>query len=344
MLKEAEFYQSHLDRVSRSFAFCIRQLPEPLRGWVALSYLLCRILDTIEDSPWASQEARFQTFDLFDRALLSDQGPSLEGWAKDFPSGVNAHERALLVDAEVILQDLHALPVAVRDLISGLVHSMSLGMQHFAKQNGAGDLQLKTLNEVNQYCFFVAGLVGELLAKLLAKVEPRFQVNEGSVVRAHHFGLFLQKVNLLKDQVVDENSGRHLIPSRELVEKSAEQNANRAFEFLLQLPPEQIEFRRFCAWSLFLGLEAVSASRPSKVAQSVIKVSREKATEIVAAVEVALADESMMQSLFSAALEKLGWRRETANLIPPTRVPDWLLGFYRGRLKPPALLELGLSS
>jgi hypothetical protein len=30
----ADFYQQQLDRVSRSFAFCIEQLPEPLRGWV----------------------------------------------------------------------------------------------------------------------------------------------------------------------------------------------------------------------------------------------------------------------------------------------------------------------
>ncbi len=58
MLKEAEFYQTHLDRVSRSFAFCIRQLPDPLRGWVGLSYLLCRILDTIEDSPCPPSRSR----------------------------------------------------------------------------------------------------------------------------------------------------------------------------------------------------------------------------------------------------------------------------------------------
>ena len=48
------FYQTHLDRVSRSFAFCIKKLESPLRQWVSLAYLLCRVLDTVEDSIWES--------------------------------------------------------------------------------------------------------------------------------------------------------------------------------------------------------------------------------------------------------------------------------------------------
>lgn len=345
MLKEAEFYQTHLDRVSRSFAFCIRQLPDPLRGWVALSYLLCRILDTVEDSPWGSKDDQKKAFTLFDQALQSaDDSTLLKNWTPMFSREINGHERALLLDAEVIFQDLHALPLPVRDLIVELVQSMSSGMQYFADANPPGTLRLKSLSEVNQYCFFVAGLVGELLAKLLAKVDPLFPINQVTVLRAHHFGLFLQKVNLLKDQVTDENVGRHLLPSREEVEKSAEINASEAFEFLLQLPAEQIEFRRFCAWSLFLGLESVSAARASLNARKVLKVSRDRTTEIIGAVEDALNNDRAMLDLFNAALQRLSWTRSTGLAASPAVLPDWLLRFYRGRLQAPGLQQLGLAT
>lgn len=337
----SEFYQIHLDRVSRSFAFCIRQLPEPLRAWVGLSYLLCRILDTIEDSPWSEPELQVRAFRLFDKALLN--GVTAPFDECEFPAEINASERALVAEARIVFKDLHELPAPVAKMIRELVHSMSLGMQHFARSNKPGTLRLKTLSEVNQYCFFVAGVVGELLCKLLAAVEPRFELNQLNVLRAHHFGLFLQKVNLLKDQVVDEKSGRHLLPSRQLVEDSAEGNAKQAFEFLVDLPKEQIEFRRFCAWSFFLGLEAIYASKASVQAQSVIKVSREKAAEIVASVEDALNDGNSLRSLGTAAFEKLGWRGGVDRTPMHSTLPSWLIEFYAGGLKTVTLQELDLS-
>jgi phytoene/squalene synthetase len=345
MLDKNEFYQTHLDRVSRSFAFCIRQLPDPLRSWVGLSYLLCRILDTVEDSSWRAKQDQARAFALFDSALAdAEHAASLRDWAAVFPSEVNAGERALLADAEVIVQDLHELPSGVRTLITELVQSMSAGMQHFAAQNPPGVLRLSSLGEVNQYCFFVAGLVGELLAKLVAKVEPAFAMNQVTMLRAHHFGLFLQKVNLLKDQVADETAGRFLLPSREEVERSAELNVSNAFDFLTSLPAEQIEFRRFCAWSMFLGLEALSVARASSAARAVLKVSREKATEIIAQVEGVLTDEAGLAVLFDQTLSRLGWKKSDGlTQAPAAPLPEWLIRLYRGRLQLSGLTQLGLG-
>lgn len=343
MVDNAEFYQSHLDKVSRSFAFCIRQLPDPLRGWVALSYLLCRILDTIEDSQWPDHERQFAAFQKFDAAIADVKAcEGLVDWEQSFPDSVKPSERALLADAEVILQDLHELSSPIRDTIGELVRSMSLGMQHFVKLSPAGHLRLHSLAEVNQYCFFVAGLVGELLSKLIEKVEPRFVLTQIHLLRAHHFGLFLQKVNLLKDQHGDEVEGRNFIPSREQVEDSAAVNATNALDFLLALPREQIEFRRFCAWSLFLGLEALVAARDGLKQHRVLKISRDKMSEILGAVENALGNDGEIRSLFNSALSKLGWPRPFHG--PPVRgaVPEWLRRYYRGRLDTAGLQELGI--
>jgi phytoene/squalene synthetase len=341
MLKTVEFYQEHLDRVSRSFAFCIRQLPDPLRGWVGLSYLTCRILDTIEDADWDSPAAQIQAFDKFDRALESESAASLGAdLPAMMPSTVEQSEKLLMNDAEAIFQDIHALPSEIRQILLDLVGSMSKGMQHFCAGREGGVLRLKTMSEVNAYCFFVAGVVGELLAKLLAKFDSSFHWNQLNVLRAHHFGLFLQKVNLLKDQVGDEKAGRHLIPSRELVEASSEENARNAFAFLMELPPAQMEFRRFCAWSLFLGLESVLVARDSRAAGGVLKVARSRSEEIVTAVEDALENPEIMRSLFAEGMLKLGWSASGIPVPREAEVPEWLPRLYKGPLTPRNLSHL----
>jgi phytoene/squalene synthetase len=337
-----DFYQGHLDRVSRSFAFCIRQLPEPLREWVSASYLLCRTLDTIEDAPWTEPSQQHQAYKAFEQNLFGTLED--ESWVRAVPAQIPDSEKALLNDQLILFRRLRALPEPVRPVIRELVGMMSAGMQHFSSARGRGPLVLKTLQEVNQYCFFVAGVVGELLAKLVAMVEPRFSLSEQNLVRAHHFGLFLQKVNLLKDQVGDEREGRHLIPDRAVVEASALDNAEQALRFLLDIPLEQIEFRRFCAWSLFLGLEAVKVARASLSQAQVLKVGRHRTTEILSEVESVIADRAGLQTLFRKALDSLGQGSRENTAQTTVGVPDWLLGLYRGRLGVEQLNQLGLQS
>lgn len=342
-IERSEFYQQHLDRVSRSFAFCIAQLPAPLREWIGLSYLLCRTLDTIEDAAWPAGERQLEAFRDFDRALTASGNENiLDPLIADVSVSVPASERLLLQDAPALFSDLQSLPAPVREILRELISVMSAGMQHFTKRKAGADLRLTTLAEVNQYCFFVAGVVGELLAKLLAQVEPRFELSQTNVLRAHHFGLFLQKVNLLKDQVGDEKDGRHLIPSRELVENSASENANSALEFLLDLPKAQVEFRRFCAWSLFLGLEALHVARRSMSEKRVLKVGRDRANELLAEVESGLDEDRTLRSLFLGFQEKLGWIPAQA---PATTgvVPAWLLNLYRGPLSASSMSQLGMA-
>src|SRR3989338_5910734 len=96
---DACHYQIHLDRVSRSFAFCIARLEGEFRGWVGLSYLLCRILDTVEDAPWASAEERDAADCDFEACLAAaPDEQKVKSWAARFPA-VPEGERALLLDS-----------------------------------------------------------------------------------------------------------------------------------------------------------------------------------------------------------------------------------------------------
>src|SRR3954451_24516373 len=64
MAARAAYLDQHLGNVSRSFALVIPLLEMPLRHYLATAYLLCRVVDNIEDclQPAAWKQQRFTEF------------------------------------------------------------------------------------------------------------------------------------------------------------------------------------------------------------------------------------------------------------------------------------------
>ncbi|MCO5141995.1 MAG: squalene/phytoene synthase family protein [Oligoflexia bacterium] len=269
--------QNHLNRVSRSFAFCIERLEGELRDWVTVSYLLCRVLDTVEDSPWQSSVLREAAFTDFEDFLhRSPDSPYVTKWAKQFPDNIPAEEKDLLLDSKAVFDAFHQFPLEVQTTIKSTVLSMSRGMRAFLKEKSEGKIfRLHSIAELNQYCFFVAGIIGELLTNLLnlhlkgAKTESREDYRN-----ALHFGLFLQKVNILKDQLKDEQEGRYLVPSRKAVLTSLATHADGAIRYILSIPVAERGYRLFCAWSLFLGLSSLTWFEKGMRLNKVMKLPR----------------------------------------------------------------------
>lgn len=345
----AEFYQSHLDRVSRSFAFCIARLDGSLRLNVGLSYLLCRILDTIEDAPWASfseQEVSFRCFDeLISQPLEPSQSvETVARWVAAFPkAGIADGEALLLQDAHRLISDFHALQPDLRESLARSILSMSAGMRHYMGQKAKeGRLVLESAADVNRYCFFVAGVVGEMLTRFLScEVQPSVhRLRDG-----FRFGLFLQKVNILKDQSGDEAQGRYLVPSRSMVLSGLLRDADGAFRYLLSLPEKDVGFRLFCAWSLFLGL----ASLPwiQGVNGDGKKIPRSDTLSLLCEVENRIHDERALQSLFAELRPQMAAENtELAPILQPQNEGQsedserQLLALYQGDLSESDVLSL----
>ena len=235
-----DFIQPHLDRVSRSFALGIGQLDLSLKVPVGLSYLICRMLDTVEDAAWPTgtdQESAFEVFETF--LKIKPTEAQVSSWARAFPLDLPEGERRLLGEASRVFQEFHALEPSDRAVILGPVLSMSRGMNHFmSHKRETGSLRLTSMVEVQTYCFFVAGLVGEVLTGLVReRVDGSFPGL--TYLRGGHFGLFLQKVNILKDQKSDEAEGRHLVPDRVAVRQSLRLDAREAMNYLDSIPIEQ---------------------------------------------------------------------------------------------------------
>lgn len=334
-------YQAHLDRVSRSFAFCIARLDGDLRAWVSLAYLLCRALDTVEDAVWdseSSQKRAFAAFDGFLRAVPTRD--EVAGWSALFPTALPEGEKALLADSYFLFQELHALPEAPRKILQRSVRNMRRGMEYFSSAPRApGEkVRLRSLAEVNQYCFFVAGLVGELLTELFHAARGE-TLSQASLLDAHHFGLFLQKINLLKDQREDEKEGRFLIHSRAEVLASLRRDAEGAIRYLTSLPVAEKGYRLFCAWSLFLGLASLPWIQRGFSMGLLNKIPRALTERLLATVGNLIDDNQALLKLF----------REMLPALPslPTALVQvvslkWFDESYEGKLSPEHMSALGM--
>jgi phytoene/squalene synthetase len=288
------FHAPHLERVSRSFAFGISRLEPELRANVGLGYLVCRILDTVEDAQWVSGEEQRRTFTEFEKFVTqtaTDRG-AIEAWAARFPTTIADGERLLLNDAPEIFREFAALDEKTREAMLPPVLSMSRGMIHFTERaRRTGALRLKDLADVNTYCFFVAGVVGELLTGLID--DEKRPIGLDLAIR---FGLFLQKINVLKDQWTDESEGRFLVPDRPRVLESLARDADGAFRYLQAIPLARKDYRLFCAWALYLGLATIPLLREAN--GETVKLGRVQALALGAKIELAIDDNARLRALF----------------------------------------------
>ncbi len=338
-MREIEFYQNHLDGVSRSFAFCIQKLDSPYRHWISLSYLLCRVLDTVEDSIWndaALQDSQYAEFNRF----MSERPTREEtlAWAARFPKSIPDTEKKLLSDSFEFFNDLHGLPEKARLIIQNTVGKMFRGMRYYSTRSTGGSLKLTDLADANRYCYFVAGVVGELLSQLYVVYRPDFKPSEKFHTDALHFGLFLQKVNLLKDQRSDEREGRYLVPDRQILLASLRKNARGAMDYLLSLPTNERGYRTFCAWSLFLGAASLPWMEKAYESDDGSKIPRNVTQELLAAIEDVVQDNATLENAF----------QEYLPFIPEKQLPhasdsgDWFRDLTAHSLGSAEMSELGM--
>ena len=227
---DRDFCDQALPKVSRTFALSIQALPADLRDAVGIAYLLCRIVDTIEDDP-KIRRAREELFDAFDAALAKrdigeeDGAAVFERLSKEIDLGPSESERELVANATASFRVYRSLPEAQQVAIYPHVAEMSAGMREYAARADASDkgLRLRDLADLERYCYFVAGTVGGLLTSLFfGTISPDAGWSERAGTadtreawlrdRAMSFGLGLQLVNIVKDIANDLERGDCFLP------------------------------------------------------------------------------------------------------------------------------------
>jgi phytoene/squalene synthetase len=291
-----EFYQVHLERVSRSFAFCLAQLDAPFREWLSLAYLLFRLLDTVEDATWSSLTLQTDQFLQFDAFVLKAADPTdILAWMSRFPDSLPDGERLLIADTATVLAHVHGLPPAARTALQRCYADMSAGMQHFC---ALGLSDFDSALSLNHYCFYVAGVIGELTCDLLTAARPELALSPDRLVDCYHLGLALQKVNILKDQRQDEQSGRRFFTDRDALLASLAANLPGALRCVLAMPAAIVSLRLFCAWSLFLGMATIPWVVRSWHSDIPPKLPRSETEALLCEIDGIITDPAALQRLY----------------------------------------------
>lgn len=283
------YCEAMLPKVSRTFALCIRLLPEPLERPVLIAYLLCRIADTIEDTTALPPERKDPLFAHFTSCLEAD-GPDGDLLRETFAAPANDHER-LARSADIVLREFRRLPPQERDAIRPWVREMNDGMAEFASRagdSGSGShLEvLATVEDLDRYCYYVAGTVGHLLTALFRLHAPGGPKQHARFARldalATSFGLGLQLTNIIKDVADDRRRGWSFVP-RELCQvagirpedlqsprhrdagrrvmhlliQKAKRHLTDALDYATALPRRQYGVRLFCLTSLYFAVRTL---------------------------------------------------------------------------------------
>jgi farnesyl-diphosphate farnesyltransferase len=204
-----------LEKTSRTFALSIPMLPEPTRRHVSIAYLLFRVADTFEDAALWPRASRLSALDDLAKLLETPGGETAaaQRWLVGAPVA-HAGYLELLGETPAVMDAYWAIPTDARDVLRRDLQRTVSGMAGFVRRGDVqGNLRLASLRELRDYCYVVAGIVGEMLTGLflldaegLAPYAPRLRR------RSRFFGEALQLVNILKDASSDATEGRVYLP------------------------------------------------------------------------------------------------------------------------------------
>jgi farnesyl-diphosphate farnesyltransferase len=155
-----------LPLVSRSFAVVIRWLPRGLDDAVMVSYLLCRIATPSRTPSGDVAEKRRQL------ALFAD---TLDAGRPEIPlDAFPATYLCLMTKTDDVLASYPRPAPRRRAIIKSRVREMCDGMSKWCER------EILTLQDQNEYCYYVAGLVGLMLTDLFHAYGPRVRPRQGA--------------------------------------------------------------------------------------------------------------------------------------------------------------------
>jgi len=340
-----EVYQDQiLPHVSRTFALTIPQLPPALSIPVTSAYLLCRIADTIEDEPALSAPETLAFLQRFS-AVVGGIGDSA-ALARDLVHRLSDRtlptERDLVSNMDRVVRVTANLGEAQHAAIQRCVELMCYGMPRF--QFNASVKGLPKSSDLDDYCYYVAGVVGEMLTELFCDYSvdiARRSTNLSAL--AASFAQGLQMTNILKDVWEDRSRGACWLPQDvfmrhgvDLGQVSNEINDPRfslgmtelvavahahlrnALDYTLLIPGKEKGIRRFCLWAIGLAVLTLRkiAHNPGFTAGAQVKVSRTAVSMTMLMTNTFIGNDWMLRRLFALAARGLPLAR-----LPEARRP-----------------------
>jgi len=207
-------FNTLLRDVSRSFYLSMRFLPGKMREPVSLAYLLARASDTLADTTKAPIDLRKSTLDAFRESVLhSGDLPSLGDFARH---QVHAGERTLLEQLPLCMEWLSRLEIPEQQAIQAVFDQITQGQQWDLLKAGEVYQKPVTVENLEQYTYWVAGSVGEFWTRI-----GYYSLGDEFADPSHHddlmeagvrYGKALQLLNILLDIGEDLEDDRCYLP------------------------------------------------------------------------------------------------------------------------------------
>lgn len=333
-----EFQALLLEGVSRTFALTIPQLPDALRSVVANAYLLCRIVDTIEDEVSLSAEQKKYFCAGFIAVVKTGEGGA--AFAKQLAPLLSAQtipaEHVLIHVVPRVISITHNFAPEQIEALASCVETMAEGMPIFQAQNLHDGLA--TMADMDRYCYYVAGCVGEMLAKLFCCYSPEIAQHREELLKLSvSFGQGLQMTNILKDIWDDAERGVCWLPQDIFTETGFElKNLNPAYSdekfrlglthlisiaqghlrnaltYTQLLPAHETGLRNFCLWALGMAVLTLN-----KIKQQLdfnqsnqVKITRNSVKATIFTTRLIGGNNTLLNLLFNVVSRKL-------------KTPDW---------------------
>ena len=274
------FQEVLLEGVSRTFALTIPQLPASLVRVVGNAYLLCRIVDTIEDETALPVAGKREFYARFVRAVegAEDAQPWVDCLIPALAPTASAYEHTLVRAMPRVIAIMHGFAPTQRAAITECVRIMAGGMADFQQRKSLDGLV--DLAEHARYCYYVAGVVGEMLTRLFCDYSSAIARNRDALMaRAVSFGQGLQMTNILKDVWEDRRRGACWLPRDVFLAQGCDlsrlepgrdnpgfaQGIDKliadaraclkdALDYTLLIPREEEGIRNFCLWAAGMAM------------------------------------------------------------------------------------------
>jgi farnesyl-diphosphate farnesyltransferase len=331
---DALAYQaSILKRVSRTFALTIPSLPAKLRAPVTNAYLLCRIADTIEDDAGLDADGKREFGQRFVGVVRGEGDPETfaRALAPQLHPSTLTDERRLVESTARVVGVTHRFSTPERAALERCAALMSAGMSQF--QRRAGLQGLRSMREMEEYCFYVAGVVGQMLTELFCAYAPEIRSHRERLLKlAPSFGQGLQMTNILKDIWADRGRGICWLPRdqfgsdvdarSDLIDSLAPSqlaegiqrlavvahgHLRNALAYTLTLPRRERGIRRFCLWAVGMAVPTLDNiyHRSSFRNAAEVKISRRQVRSILRWYGLFAGQDRLLRGLFERASARM---------------------------------------
>lgn len=257
-----------LKETSRTFYIPITFLTGDLKLAVATAYLAMRAIDEIEDHENIDNNTKHSVLQEISELLKNTYDDT------QYLKIIEPYQD-ILPEVTLRLGDwLTLCPEGARSIVDSSLSEMAYGMGKWA---GAGWV-IHTREDLDEYTYYVAGLVGTMLSKLWywstgLQTDPDLAIG---------YGRGLQAVNILRNQHEDlDERGVSFVPdgwTREDLFAYAEENLAKADEYMKSINKRTILL--FCRLPLALAHKTLKAMKDGKE-----KITRAEVEQTVAEVK-----------------------------------------------------------